>query len=77
MSNEVINKLAFWDLTSSANAKESLETYLFLVRSERMGTRNLASSYDGVRIADNIGRKGGDFPKVFLCTLQRPYKTPG
>ena len=33
--------------------------------------------YDGVTIAERVGLKGGHLSTMFLCTLQRPYKTPG
>ena len=41
-----------------------------------LGTKNFAILYDGVSIAEKIGLKGGHLSTIFLCTLQRPYKTP-
>ena len=38
-------------------------------------TKNFAILYDDVPIAERMGLKGGHL--LFLCTLQRPYKTLG
>ena len=42
ISKEAINKSGFCNLTFCAKLKESLDTNLFLVKSESKGTRNLA-----------------------------------
>lgn len=60
MSKEDINKSGFWFLMFLANSKESFDTYLFLARSYSMGTKIFAMLYDGVLIAEIIGRNGGD-----------------
>ena len=77
MSNEDMKNEEFCFLISSANVKESLLKNSLDVNSDRIGTKNLASLYDGVLIAERMGRKGGQSPTDPLWTLQSPYKTPG
>ena len=39
--------------------------------------KNFAILHDSVPIAERMGLKGGHLSIMFLCILQRPYKTPG
>ena len=41
-----------------------------------LGIKIFAISYDGVPVAERMGLKEGIY-LLFLCALQRPYKTPG
>ena len=50
----------------------SLDVTEFITENE-----NFAILFDGVPIADIIGLKGGHLSTMFLCTLQRSFKTPG
>ena len=50
----------------------SLDVIEFILR-----TKNFAILYDGIPIAERMGLKRGYLSTMFLCTLQRPYKTPG
>ena len=45
---------------SSTKVKESLTVNSFCVMSDRTGTRNFASLYVGVSIAERIGLNGGN-----------------
>ena len=51
---------------SSAKANESLTVNSLDVKGAKMGTKNLASLYAGVPIADKIGRNGGQPPTLVL-----------
>ena len=42
-----------------------------------LGTENFTILYDCVPIAERMGLKEGHLSTIFLCTLQRPYKTAG
>ena len=46
------------------------------VREFILGTKNFAILYESVPIAERMNLKGGHL-SMFLCTLQRPYQTPG
>ena len=52
-------------------------TALFLVEGFNMGTKNVATLYEGICKADEIGRNGGQLSTCCLCTLQFPYIMPG
>ena len=45
--------------SSSGNVKESLIVYSLVVRGSSIGTKNFASLYVGVLMADRIGLKAG------------------
>ena len=51
--------------------------YSLIVKSDSNGTRNLATLYVGVPIDDNMGLKGVTLLTKDLCTLAKPYNTPG
>ena len=40
-------------------------------------TRNLASLYEGMFIAERMGRGEGHRSATDLCTLAKPYNMPG
>ena len=42
-----------------------------------LGTENFIILYDCVPVAERMGLKEGHLSTIFLCTLQRPYKTAG
>ena len=48
-----------------------------VVKGFKIGTKNFASLQVGVFKADKIGRIGGQFPTLALCTLHEPYMIPG
>ena len=50
---------------------------LLVVKGFKIGTKNFASLYVGVFKADKIGRNGGQFPTVALCTLHESHMIPG
>ena len=52
--------------------KESLTVNSFCVISDRTGTKNFASLYVGVPIAERIGLNGGNPFIRGLCTLADP-----
>ena len=62
----------FWSAISLENSKLFFTVYILVVIDSRRGTRNLASLYVGVLIADVIGLKGGQLSTNCLQTLQRP-----
>ena len=51
--------------------------YSLTVKQDKIGTRNFASLYVGVLIADRIGRNLGMLLVTVFCTFGRPYKIPG
>ena len=42
-----------------------------------LGIKNFVILYDNVPLAEKMGLKGGHLSIIFLCTLQKPYKTTG
>ena len=64
-------------MTLLAKQKESLMTKSLLANGCNNGTRNLASLYDAVPIADRIGLNLGTPLFNGLCTFALPYKRPG
>ena len=56
---------------------ESLIVYSLVVRYSSIGTKNFASLYVGVPIADNRGVKDGRQSVTILWTLAEPYIIPG
>ena len=62
-------------LSSSGNVKQSLMLYSLVVRGSSIGTKNFASLYVGVPIADKIGLKLSSV--TILWTLAEPYIIPG
>ena len=57
--------------------KESLIVYSLVVRGSSIGTKNFASLYVGVPIADKIGLKDGRPSVIILWILAKPYIIPG
>ena len=51
--------------------------YSLVVRGSRIGTKNFASLYVGVPMADKIGLKDGRPSLTILWTLAKPYIIPG
>ena len=62
---------------SSAIVNESLIVYSLAVRGCSIGTKNFASLYAGVPMADKIGLKDGRPSVTILWTLAEPYIIPG
>ena len=58
---------------SSANVKESLIVHWLVVSDFSTGTKNFASFYVGVPMADKIGLKDGRPYVTILQTLAKPY----
>ena len=80
VNNDSISKLARvigWpklrEVTSLTKEVELSIVYMFVVRWEMIGTRNLDKLWLKVPIADIIGLRG--LPN--LCILGRPYRNPG
>ena len=69
------SKSKLW--SSSANVKESLIVYSLVVRGSSIGTKNFASLYVGVLMADKIGLKDGRPSVTLLWSLAKPYIIPG
>ena len=61
-----------WDKISSTKVKESLTENSFCVLSDRSGTKNFASLYVGVPIAERMGLNGSNPVLRGLCTLADP-----
>ena len=59
-------------LTVNSLTVNSLDVIEFI-----LGTKNFEILYDGLPMAERMRLKGGHLHTMFLCTLQRPYKTPG
>ena len=59
-----------WSAISLANSKLFLTAYILVVIGSRRGTRNLATLYVGVLIAEITGLKGGMLSNNCLWTLQ-------
>ena len=57
--------------------KESLIVHSLVVRGSSIGTKNFASLYVGVPMADKIGLKDGRPSVTILRTLAKPYIIPG
>ena len=57
---------------SSTKVKESVTVNSFCVTSDRTGTKNFASLYVGVPIAERISLNGGNPFRRGLCTLADP-----
>ena len=51
--------------------------YSLVVRGSSIGTKNFASLYVGVPMADKIGLKDGRPSVTILWTLAKPYIIPG
>ena len=51
--------------------------YSLVVRGSSFGTKNVASLYVGVPMADKIGLKDGRPSVTILWTLAEPYIIPG
>ena len=51
--------------------------YSLVVRGSSIGTKNFASLYVGVPMADKIGLKDGGPSVAILWTLAKPYINPG
>ena len=51
--------------------------YSLVVRGSSIGTKNVASLYVGVPMADKIGLKDGRPSVTILWTLAEPYIIPG
>ena len=73
LKSECILKLAITSLesklwSSSASVKEFLIVYSLVVRGSSIGTKNLASLYFGVSMADKIGLKDGRPSVTILWT---------
>ena len=64
------------DGTSSANENEPFTVYLFDVRGINVGTINFASLFDGLFIAEKMGRGQRHQSMAGLCTLARRYNIP-
>ena len=64
-------------LVSFYNITESLIVYSLVVRGSRIGTKNSASLYVGIPMADEIGLKDGRPSVTILWTLAEPYIIPG
>ena len=54
-----------------------MKEYSLVVRGSRIGTKNLASLYVGVPMADKIVLKDGRLSVTILWTLAKPYIIPG
>ena len=57
--------------------KASLTVYSLVVRGSSTGTKNFASLYVGVPMADKIGLKDGRPSIKILWTLAKSYIIPG
>ena len=68
-----ISKLAIISFESKLvkNMKESLIVYSLVVRDCSIGTKNLASFYVGVPMADKLGLKDGRPPVAIFWTLAK------
>ena len=51
--------------------------YSLVVKGSSIGTKNFASLYVGVPMADKIGLKDGRPSVTILWTLAKPYVIPG
>ena len=70
---QLVSKLA----TSSANENEWWTVNSLTRKGGKMGTKIFARLYDGVPIADKMGRKKGQLSMIGLCTLALLQSTPG
>ena len=71
-SRLAMKTLGSWSAISLENLELFFIVYILVVIGSRRGTRNVASLYVGVLIADIIGLKGGQLSTNCLWTLQRP-----
>ena len=62
---------------SLRKAKRVLYSNSLTVIGDKQVTKKLATLYVEVPIADKVGLIGGEPLTDFLCTLLKPYKTPG
>ena len=81
MKGDSISKLAITNLKtkfwrSSANVKESLIVYSLVVNNPSIGTKNFASLYVGVLVADKLVGKDGRLWVTGLLNLAKPYIIP-
>ena len=81
VNNELTSKLLIarklsYSTISFAKQKVSLTVNSLDVIEFILGTKNFTILYDSVPVAERMDPKGGHL-SMFLCTLQRPYETPG
>ena len=82
VKSDSVSKLVITSLESklwgsSANVKESLIVYSLVVWGSSVGTKNFASLYVGVPMADKTGLKDGRPCVTILWTLAKRYIIPG
>ena len=68
-----IKRLCCWSTISLAKWKESLTVDSFFVKGFKISTKNFTSLKVGVFKAAKIGRNGGQFSTLALCTLNELY----